>query len=68
MIAEEVPLHLRKYIPGADLLMKGKYTYLCHMCGKKEYGDDAYPPACTGPHPSLDEHPMEPMVTLDGKS
>lgn len=63
-LLERLPKHLHRYIPGADLLKRGKYQYLCEVCGKHEYGDDPYTPCCTGPHPSLHEHEMTPMKLL----
>lgn len=48
-------------MPGVDVTLKGVYMYRCPTCRKTERFDDRYGPTCTGPHPSLDEHPMVPM-------
>jgi len=42
-------------------------NYVCPMCGhriKSEYAG-MVEPCCTGPHPSLDEHEMIPMIRVD---
>ncbi len=40
-------------------------VYVCPLCGNKCRTDGAgLEPVCTGPHPSLDEHPHEPMVRI----
>lgn len=46
-------------------LKRGVVLYRCPVCGSKVRNDaDAMEPACTGPHPSLDEHPLAPMVKV----
>lgn len=33
------------------------FTFKCPMCGTTMLNDQMMQPLCTGPHPSLDEHP-----------
>ncbi len=33
------------------------FTFKCPMCGTTMVNDQMMQPLCTGPHPSLDEHP-----------
>lgn len=38
-------------------------VYFCPMCGSRTRSNLAgMEPVCTGPHPSLDEHEMTPMM------
>lgn len=41
---------------------RGVVEFLCPVCKNRVRTDgDGMEPACTGPHPSLDEHPLTPM-------
>lgn len=41
-------------------------VYRCPVCGKCERSEfgGMVEPCCTGPHPSLDEHEMTPMMRV----
>jgi hypothetical protein len=41
-----------------------KFRYRCPVCRKIEANDQRLELVCTGPHPSLHEHPPEPMVSI----
>lgn len=41
-----------------------KFRFRCPICGNTVVNDQEMEPVCTGPHPSLDEHPHEPMVRV----
>jgi hypothetical protein len=42
---------------------RGVVEFRCPVCNNLARTDgDGLEPACTGPHPSLDEHPLTPMV------
>jgi hypothetical protein len=38
------------------------WVFRCPVCGNTVRNDSDMEPLCTGPHPSLDEHPPEVMV------
>ena len=41
-------------------------VYCCPLCGNRERSDLAgLEPCCTGPHPSLDEHELTPMIRVE---
>lgn len=43
----------------------GVLVFRCPLCGNTARSEYAgLEPCCTGPHPSLDEHPMEVMVRV----
>jgi hypothetical protein len=45
---------------------RGVVVFECPVCRYRMRSDgEGLEPACTGPHPSLDEHPLTPMRRLD---
>ena len=45
-----------------------KFQFRCPLCDKIETNDQRMEIMCTGPHPSLDEHPPELMVFTGHRS
>ena len=45
-----------------DPVKRGVVVFVCPVCKNRTRTDgNGMEPACTGPHPSLDEHPLTPM-------
>lgn len=56
-------LEMERYIVGRQAFPYGKvWTFRCPLCAKAYTYDEPGEPLCTGPHETLDEHPVETML------